>query len=65
MIGIPAIRNLIREDKIAQMYSSIQTGMAHGMQTMDQCLQRLVAQGQITQEDAKKLSKDKQPSTNF
>jgi twitching motility protein PilT len=35
------------------------------MQTMDQCLQRLVAQGQITQEDAKKLSKDKQPSTNF
>ena len=37
MIGIPAIRNLIREDKIAQMYSVIQTGMIHGMQTMDQC----------------------------
>ncbi|MGB0504345.1 MAG: type IV pilus twitching motility protein PilT, partial [Thalassolituus sp.] len=39
MIGTPAIRNLIREDKVAQMYSSIQTGASHGMQTMDQCLQ--------------------------
>ncbi len=65
MVGVPAIRNLIREDKVPQMYSIIQTGQNHGMQTMDQCLQRLVAQGQITQEDAKKLSKDKQPSTNF
>lgn len=65
MVGVPAIRNLIREDKVPQMYSIIQTGQNHGMQTMAQCLQRLVAQGQITQEDAKKLSKDKQPSTNF
>ena len=40
MIGVPAIRNLIREDKIAQMYSAIQTGMQHGMQTMDQCSTR-------------------------
>jgi twitching motility protein PilT len=38
MIGTPAIRNLIREDKVAQMYSAIQTGQAHGMQTLDQNL---------------------------
>jgi len=36
MIGTPAIRNLIREDKVAQLYSSIQTGQASGMQTLDQ-----------------------------
>ncbi len=42
MIGTPAIRNLIREDKIAQMYSSIQTGGSIGMQTLDQCLERLL-----------------------
>ena len=40
MIGTPAIRNLIREDKVAQMYSSIQTSQAIGMQTLDQCLRR-------------------------
>ena len=39
MIGTPAIRNLIRENKVAQMYSSIQTGQALGMQTLDQNLQ--------------------------
>ncbi len=42
MRGTPAIRNLIREDKVAQMYSAIQTGQSVGMQTMDQCLQILV-----------------------
>ncbi|MFO6422726.1 type IV pilus twitching motility protein PilT [Motilimonas sp. KMU-193] len=52
MIGIPAIRNLIREDKIAQMYSVIQTGMTHGMQTLDQCLRQLVNTGQVAQADA-------------
>ena len=40
MIGTPAIRNLIRENKVAQMYSAIQTGQALGMQTLDQCLRR-------------------------
>ncbi|MFC4700331.1 type IV pilus twitching motility protein PilT [Glaciecola siphonariae] len=59
MLGIPAIRNLIREDKVPQMYSVIQTGQAHGMQTMDQCLQKLVAQGVITQQDAAAKSIDK------
>ena len=42
MIGTPAIRNLIRENKIAQMYSAIQTGQSVGMQTLDQSLQDLV-----------------------
>jgi len=39
MVGTNAIRNLIREDKIAQMYSMIQTGQNDGMQTLDQCLE--------------------------
>ena len=65
MVGIPAIRNLIREDKVPQMYSVIQTGQATGMQTMDQCLQKMVAQGLITNEDAASLSIDKKPSMNF
>ncbi|BAU58203.1 type IV pilus twitching motility protein PilT [Halorhodospira halochloris] len=60
MLGTSAIRNLIREDKVAQMYSSIQTGQSMGMQTLDQSLQKLVQTGQITREDAKSkaLSKD-------
>jgi twitching motility protein PilT len=53
MIGTPAIRNLIREDKVAQMYSAIQTGQAHGMQTLDQCLQDLVRKGLVTKADAR------------
>jgi len=57
MIGTPAIRNLIREDKVAQMYSAIQTGSAHGMQTMDQCLQNLVLQKVITSESAREQAK--------
>lgn len=57
MVGTPAIRNLIREDKIAQMYSAIQTGAAHGMQSMDQHLQRLVSQKSITRETAREKAK--------
>ena len=58
MIGIPAVRNLIREAKVAQMYSVIQTGMSHGMQTMDQCLKRLVGSGDIDAETAKAKALD-------
>jgi twitching motility protein PilT len=65
MIGIPAIRNLIREDKVPQMYSVIQTGHSHGMQTMDQCLQKLVAQGAISGQDAAAKSIDKQKKPGF
>jgi twitching motility protein PilT len=53
MIGTPAIRNLIREGKIAQMYSAIQTGQASGMQTLDQCLTELVAKGVVSKEEAR------------
>jgi len=54
MIGTPAIRNLIREDKIAQMYSAIQTGQGVGMQTLDQNLKELLAQGVASKEEAKR-----------
>jgi twitching motility protein PilT len=53
MIGTPAIRNLIRESKVAQMYSSIQTGQKEGMQTLEQCLKDMVRKGLITMEDAR------------
>ena len=59
MIGTPAIRNLIREGKIAQMYSSIQTGGSQGMQTLDQCLTELVAKGQISKEEARYKAQNK------
>ena len=54
MIGTPAIRNLIREDKIAQMYSAIQTGQNVGMITLDQNLKGLLAQGLVAKEEAQK-----------
>ncbi|MDX9687938.1 MULTISPECIES: type IV pilus twitching motility protein PilT [Halopseudomonas] len=57
MIGTPAIRNLIREDKVAQMYSAIQTGGNIGMQTLDMCLKNLVARGLVTREAAREKAK--------
>lgn len=57
MRGTPAIRNLIREDKVAQMYSAIQTGGAMGMQTLDQCLEDLVEKRIITKEAAREKAK--------
>jgi twitching motility protein PilT len=53
MIGTPAIRNLIRENKVAQMYSAIQTGQQFGMQTLDQCMVDLVRRNQISAEEAR------------
>jgi twitching motility protein PilT len=53
MLGSPAIRNLIREGKIAQMYSAIQTGHSSGMQTLDQNLQELLKKGVIQKEEAR------------
>ncbi len=53
MIGTPAIRNLIRENKIAQMYSAIQTGQSMGMQTLDQNLQELVKRNVISAAEAR------------
>ena len=52
MLCNAAIRNLIREDKVPQMYSVIQTGLSRGMQTMDQHLMQLVQDGVITRQVA-------------
>lgn len=57
MIGTPAIRNLIREDKVAQMYSAIQTGGSLGMQTLDACLKELLAKGIIAKDTAREKAK--------
>jgi twitching motility protein PilT len=59
MIGTPAIRNLIRENKVAQMYSSIQTGQQYGMQTLDQNLQELVKRGAVTMAEARSYASNK------
>jgi twitching motility protein PilT len=59
MIGTPAIRNLIREAKVAQMYSAIQTGQGIGMQTLDQNLQELVQKGVVTKQDAAQKAANK------
>jgi twitching motility protein PilT len=59
MLGTPAIRNLIRENKIAQMYSAIQTGQNYGMKTLDQDLQRLVRENVVTRKDAQMKAANK------
>ena len=57
MLATPAIRNLIREDKVAQMYFAIQTGGSLGMQTLDQCLHNLVEHELIGNDVAKEKAK--------
>ena len=59
MIATPAIRNLIREDKVAQMYSAIQTGQNVGMHTLDQYLEGLVSRGIISRQEAAKKAVDR------
>ena len=59
MIGTPAIRNLIRENKIAQMYSSIQTGQQFGMQTLDQNLTDLVKRNIVSSAEARTKAANK------
>ena len=60
MIATPAIRHLIRENKVAQMYSAIQTGQNVGMQTLDQNLQDLVSRGLISNAEARKKAANKE-----
>jgi twitching motility protein PilT len=60
MIGTAAIRNLIREGKIAQMYSAIQTGQAAGMTTLDQSLQNLLEKGVVSREEARYKAANKE-----
>jgi twitching motility protein PilT len=57
MIGTPAIRNLIREDKVAQMYSAIQTGGSVGMMTLDQHLKELVQKRVISRDAAREVAR--------
>ncbi len=57
MLGTPAVRNLIRENKVAQMYSAIQMGSGFGMQTLDQSLTDLVRRNQISNTEARSKAK--------
>ncbi len=59
MIGTPAIRNLIRENKIAQMYSAIQTGQQFGMKTLDQDLAELVKNNVVSRQEALSMCANK------
>ena len=59
MVGTPAIRNLIREAKVAQMYSAIQTGTQHGMQALDQNLADLVKRKIIAPAEARSKAANK------
>lgn len=63
MIGTPAIRNLIRENKIPQMYSAIQTGQSVGMQTLDQCLVELVKNKIVSIDEARVRAANKEKFT--
>jgi twitching motility protein PilT len=56
LVGVPALRNLIREDKTAQILSVIQTGAQHGMISLDQHLRELVMQGKLARDVAMKRS---------
>jgi twitching motility protein PilT len=59
MIGTPAIRNLIRENKVAQMYSMIQAGQQFGMQTLDQCLLDLTRRNVVAPDEARTYAQNK------
>ena len=59
LIGTPAIRNLIRENKVGQMYSSLQTGKQHGMQTLDQCLVDMVRRNVVSAAEARNKAANK------
>ncbi|MBX7197989.1 MAG: type IV pilus twitching motility protein PilT [Rhodospirillaceae bacterium] len=66
MVGTSAVRNLIRENKIPQIYSMIQVGQRYGMQTMDDSIKRLVEQGVVDPEEASAMNaklNDSGPST--
>ena len=53
MMAVPAIRNLIRDSNLAQIPNALQTGQAHGMQTMAQSINQLQRQGEISPEVAR------------
>lgn len=57
LLATPAVRNLIRENKVAQLYSVMQTGSAQGMQTPDQSLAQLVRQKRVIPDEARRLAR--------
>ncbi|MCW4153611.1 ATPase, T2SS/T4P/T4SS family [Halomonas sp. 18H] len=57
LVATPAVRNLIREDKVAQLYSVLQTGAGQGMQTLDTALNRLVNTGVVDPDEAQSLAR--------
>ena len=58
LVATPAVRNLIRENKVAQLYSAMQTGASQGMQTLEQALSELVRQRAISAEQALRLARN-------
>jgi twitching motility protein PilT len=58
MVATPAIRALIRDDKIHQIYSAMQSGKKHGMQTMNDALYQLYTNREVTQEECERVSSD-------
>jgi len=59
MLGTPNVKNMIRENKLAQIVSSMQTGQREGMQTLDMALQNLVKARKITQQAAMDKAQNK------
>jgi twitching motility protein PilT len=64
MVGTNAVRNLIRENQLAQLYSMIQTGSRYGMQTMEDSMNDLVLAGLVSEETAHTYMKDSSDSTD-
>ena len=62
MVGTPAVKNLVREGKVGQLYSMLQTGQAVGMQTLDQSLLKLFHGQEISADTLTRLSKYPQNS---
>ncbi len=60
LVATTAVRNLVREDRVAQIHSCMQSGAALGMRTLDQCLAELLATGQIEPEEARNQARDQQ-----
>jgi twitching motility protein PilT len=58
LVATPAIRNLIRDDKIHQIYSAMQAGKKHGMQTMNDALFQLYTSREVTQEECERVSSE-------
>jgi twitching motility protein PilT len=59
LVATPAVRNLIRENKIPHIAQALEAGAQHGMETLDQSLARLIVSGKITREAAYEVARDR------